>query len=286
MKKRVISCLLLILVAFLPVLSHADVIGHIYKTDIKAYENYLQIPSYNCGGTTVIFARDLENYGYDVLWDSEAETVEIIKNTSKKITPMLPELLDDEVPVGTVLFDIYETNIKTYFEGKLIPSYNIGGKTAITFRSIKASGSLEFDSKNKTALLLSKDIKLKSEEIEHINYVYEIIDIMLSLDEDIAAAKEMALKKSFKKAVMEKLNLSSLALTEKMEEMTKYSEPSAFSQSTTELWWAMVNLDNATTIIKSSWNIFDDKQQSEFERYMSDSLAQRKNTLSLLAGEF
>ena len=286
MKKRVISCLLLILVAFLPVLSHADVIGHIYKTDIKAYENYLQIPSYNCGGTTVVFARDLENYGYDILWDGEAETVEIIKNTSKKITPMLPELSDDSVPVGTVLFDIYETNIKTYFDGKLIPSYNIGGKTAITLRSLESLGSLRFDSKNKAALLLSKDIQLKDEEIEHINYVYEIIDVMLSLDEDIAAAKEMALKKSFNKSVMEKLNLSSLALTEEMEALPSYSEPKIFSESTTELWWSMVNLDSAVTIIKSSWNVFDDEHLKKFERYMTDSLEQRKNALSLLAGEF
>ena len=283
--KKLISVVFICLFMLSGMVSYADTAGHIYKTDIKAYENYLQIPSYNCGGTTVIFARDLENYGYDILWDSEAKRVEITKNPLKEIHPMLP-LADDGTKVGTILFDIYETDIKTYFKGKLIPSYNIGGKTAITLRSLEPLGSVTFNSKEKTALLLSRSLNLSSKEKEHINYVYEILDIMATLEKDMEEAEKMALEKNFNKQVMEKLNLSSLALSEEMEALMDYTEPSAFSESTMELWWAMVNLDSAANIIKASWNIYDEEYREKYGQYIEDSLAQKKNTLALLAGEF
>ncbi len=270
---------------FLNTLSFADKVGHIYKTDIKAYENYIQIPSYNCGGTTVIFARDLENYGYDVLWNAEKERVDITKNPDKKWTPM-PPLPEDGEPIGKILFDIYDTNIKTYFEGKLVTSYNIGGKTAITFRSIDAKNTIKFDNKKKTAMLFTKDIKLSDKEKEHISYFYDILDIISTLERDIEAGYEMAKNKSFNKTLMEKLNLSHLTLTEKMEKFKDYTEPSAFRESSMEIWWAMVNLDMAANMIKSSWNIFTDEDMMVFRRYMTDFSEQRQKSLTLLSSEF
>ena len=285
MFKKLICSILCASLLFSTTIAFADIVGHIYKTDIKAYENYIQIPSYNCGGTTVIFARDLENYGYDVLWNAEKERVDIKKKPDKKWTPM-PPLPNDGEPVGKVLFDIYDTNIKTYFEGKLVTSYNIGGKTAITFRSIDAKNTIKFDNKKKTAMLFTKDISLSDKEKEHISYFYDILDIISTLEHDIEAGYEMAKNKSFNKTLMEKLNLSHLTLTEKMEEFKEYSEPSIFSKSSMEIWWAMVNIDMAANMIKSSWNIFTDEDMLVFQRYMTDFSAQRQKSLTLLSSEF
>ena len=285
MFKKLICSTLCASLLFLSTIAFADKVGHIYKTDIKAYENYIQIPSYNCGGTTVIFARDLENYGYDVLWNAQQERVDIKKNPDKKWTPM-PPIPEDGEPVGKILFDIYDTDIKTYFDGKLVTSYNIGGKTAIIFRGIDAKNTIKFDNKKKTAMLFTKDISLSDKEKEHISYFYDILDTISTLERDIEAGYEMAKNKSFNKTLMEKLNLSHLALTEKMEEFKEYSEPSRFSKSSMEIWWAMVNIDMAANMIKSSWNIFTDEDMMVLERYMTDFSEQRQKSLTLLAGEF
>lgn len=135
-------------------------------------------------------------------------------------------------------------------------------------------------------MLFTKDISLSDKEKEHISYFYDILDTISTLERDIEAGYEMAKNKSFNKTLMEKLNLSHLALTEKMEEFKEYSEPSRFSKSSMEIWWAMVNIDMAANMIKSSWNIFTDEDMLVLERYMTDFSAQRQKSLTLLSSEF
>ena len=58
----------------------ADWVGTINTTDIKAFINYMYVPTYNFGGTTVVFVRDLQNYGYTVDWREDTRSVILYKS--------------------------------------------------------------------------------------------------------------------------------------------------------------------------------------------------------------
>ena len=263
----------------------ADVIGHIYKTDIKAYENYMQIPSYNCGGTTVVFVRDLENYGYEILWDSAARKVIIEKNPSAEWSPIAPVYEGDE-EVGTVLFDIYKTDIKTYYEKKEITSYNIGGQTAIIFRDLDTLSNLSFDAETRKASFLSENLALTSKKKKHIEYMYEILDCMSKLD--------YALEKADASAKNGKCDSGAVARVESVysdfillkQELQEYQEPDGFSESTMEIWWSMVNLQFAADVIKTSFEEYGSDESEKFKNLMLESYQQRNDGLRFLASEF
>ncbi len=281
--KKFFSILIALTFLSAPITPCAEVIGHIYKTDINAYENYMQIPSYNCGGTTVVFARDLENYGYDVLWDEESMTVEISKNSEKAFTPMLPTIEGDE-PVGTILFDIYRTDIKTFFEGKLIPAYNIGGKIAIEFRSLGNGTNVKFDEKSRRAHIFTREISLSDEDIKHIDYIYELIRALEIMEDDINDTLKSV--KNGKYTSVSSLKKSHSSLEEIIETLKEYTEPGIFTQSTMEIWWALVNINLATDMIVSSGKALSGENKEKFDRYMADSRAQKENALKIMAREF
>lgn len=283
--KKIFAAFLALFVFITPVTPYAQVIGHIYKTDIKAYENYMQIPSYNCGGTTVVFARDLENYGYDVLWDEESMTVEIIKNNKLTLTPIIPSLQGDE-PVGTVLFDIYHTDIKTFFEGKLIPAYNIGGKIAIEFRSLGNGKNVKFDEKSRRAHLFTKNVSLSDEELSHIDYIYQIFEATEVIEANLGAVEESAKNGKYGTSAIAELKKSAASLEKITENLKDYSEPAIFSESTMEMWWAIVNLNMATDLLASSQKVLSGEKADLYARYIADYLEQKQNTLNIMASEF
>ncbi len=63
-----------------------DVAGSYYHTDIVTYFDSIAVESYNIGGTTVIVATDLKQFGYDVIWDAENRKVYINEKGSEAIT--------------------------------------------------------------------------------------------------------------------------------------------------------------------------------------------------------
>lgn len=284
MKRFFISLICLIMVFLLPVNSYAQIIGHIYKTDITAYENYLQIPSYNCGGTTVVFARDLENYGYDILWNGTRNTVEIKKNNSKKATPILP-YFEGYTPVGEILYDIYKSTIKTYYKGKEIPSYNIGGKIAVRIRDLDFKSTMDYNDEYKTAYFTSKSFSITDEEEQHCKYYYRLLSKINQLDFDISEAISQMDKNKISSYDLEMINASYKAFSDAKEEFTEYTEPDCFTESTTELWWAMVNIELATNLVFNNKNSFNSAQHELYQRYYYDSVNQRQVSLELFSEE-
>lgn len=283
--KKIFAVFMALIIFTLPLSSFADVIGYIYKTDIKAYENYMQIPSYNCGGTTVVFARDLENYGYDILWDAESRTVEIIKNKDKALSPIVPSLEGDE-PVGTILYEIYKTDIKTFFGGKVIPAYNIGGKVAVELRSLGNGKNITFDNSTRRAHLASRDIRFTSKEKTHIDYIYSVISQMTLLQSDLNDIFENANGGKFNSLLLSNLKSSYSELGKIIDEFEDYSQPEKFSESTMELWWAMTNLHLAADIALKNQKALKGEDANKYNRYMTDCENQMQKTLTRLAGEF
>lgn len=59
------------------VLTPGNIAGQYYETDIVTTLNGRGIESYNIGGRTMICAEAMREFGYDVIWDGDARTLEI-----------------------------------------------------------------------------------------------------------------------------------------------------------------------------------------------------------------
>jgi len=282
--KKFFTFLLTVMITMSTQAYAAKVTGHIYKTDITAYENYLRIPSYNISGTTVVFARDLENYGYDILWNSSNNTVEIKKNNSKKMTPILPTF-EGYAPKGTVLYDIYESNIKVYHCGRIIPSYNIGGKIAVKIRDLDIFCSMIFSATEKTALYITSIYNITDKERAHCMYFYKLIDIANQLEYDLQQAVSSRSGNTISDYHINMINASHERLKKAKTEFTSYAEPSAFTNSTNELWWAIVNADLAAKSVTSNKKSFGIDALNQYQRYHYDSLYQKQKALNILSEE-
>ena len=123
-----------------------DVINKTVYTDIVAKINGYDIASYNIDGYTVVVAEDLRNYGFNVEWKGEERALYITVNPSQSTvtsTYVAPKVSTDMV--GVKANDVLYTDIKTYMDGNLVTSYNIGGLTVISFNDLQRYGTVNYD---------------------------------------------------------------------------------------------------------------------------------------------
>lgn len=113
---------------------NGDVCGNIYSTDIRANINGVWVDSYNIGGRTVVVVEDITSqYKY-----SDADRLLVIDD-------LAPEFLVDggnnaSGASGTVVGEIYETDIKTYFRGRYLDLYSLNGKMAVEIEQLGGNG--------------------------------------------------------------------------------------------------------------------------------------------------
>lgn len=117
------------------VFAESGIAGHIYSTDILAFVNGKPIEGFNIGGKTVVIAEDLNSYGFNCNYNDEERKLDILA--------YFYELGNDikfaEIPrgqVGKIVGDIYNTDIKVFFNGIEIKGYNLGGRTAVCIEDI------------------------------------------------------------------------------------------------------------------------------------------------------
>ncbi|MEK8132650.1 hypothetical protein WMW72_32690 [Paenibacillus filicis] len=125
-----------------------DKIGNVYATDIRAYVNGHLIPSLNIDGYTAVVAEDLRSYGFDVAWTPDQRRVTILPRQDKPTEP-IPAASPSEQPIGAKLGNVLYTDIETYYEDQAIPSYNIGGRTAIRLNDLDKLGDLKWEPQKK-----------------------------------------------------------------------------------------------------------------------------------------
>ena len=118
----------------------ADAPEYALHTDIVAYINDAPIRSFNISGFTGIVAEDLLQYGFGVMYDDSIRTLEVYRLNNKITSTYTPEELS--APVGTPKAKIYETDIKTYVDGNLVQSFNIGGETIIFIDELMCYGKV------------------------------------------------------------------------------------------------------------------------------------------------
>ncbi|MBE7063518.1 MAG: hypothetical protein E7390_07020 [Ruminococcaceae bacterium] len=285
--KRII-CTLLIL-RTLCMGASAEIIGAGYATDINAYIDHFLVPSYNIDGYTAVLVRDLENFGYTVNWDESTKTVNFYRDFAKPLTPLVPSY--EMRAVGTKVFDVYRTDIRTFFRGTEIPSYNIGGKTAVRLRDLAMVGGVQFDETTRRAEIFCQDLEYFEDELTYIKTEFYGSMLLLSkADYAIQPVISMLESGVYDATVVAEYKAFYDEITDRFAKYKEYKEPYGFDASAQELWWAMVNMRYAgetalimTDILKNGGNFAS--AMEDYKQYRVDSLEQRRVALLVLDEE-
>lgn len=131
--KKVIFLLVLILVLTISSISFArigDVTGNVYSTDIRAYINNIEVKSYNIGGKTCIPVEEITTA---CTYNDESRALYI---NSLNADCIIEYKAEPNQEIGKVIGNTYETDIVVYIKDIILPSYNIGGMTAICIEDL------------------------------------------------------------------------------------------------------------------------------------------------------
>lgn len=153
--KRFLSLLsaLALMLALCPAAFAANIIGYALYTDIVATIDGHPLRSYNIDGRTAVVAEDLRGYGFTVTWSAKYRTLKITRDAPP------PAVWPDYTPpklthrVGERAFPVYASTIKTYVDGTLLESYNIGGETLIQLDVLSVFGTRQWDEATRTSSL-------------------------------------------------------------------------------------------------------------------------------------
>ncbi|MBO4915577.1 MAG: hypothetical protein J5449_10260, partial [Oscillospiraceae bacterium] len=104
-----------------------------YSTDIRAFINGVEVPSYNIGGRTAIVVEDVLPHYYS----NEMRALMVGSFAPSHIQGGRNVFAGK---IGEVVGQIYETDILTYVYSETVPSWNIGGKTAIAIEDLGGDG--------------------------------------------------------------------------------------------------------------------------------------------------
>jgi len=132
LKKIIITAFFFVIVLAICIYSNND--KYILHSDVKTYLNDYPIRAYNFNSKMVIVAEDLKNYGYNVIWNADERTLVISGMTYDRESFPMPYTHEDNISkdiIGTIAYEVLPTDIKTYYDDKLLESFNINGRTAI-----------------------------------------------------------------------------------------------------------------------------------------------------------
>lgn len=119
--------------------ANGDVNGKIYSTDIRAYINGVEVPSYNIGGKTAVVIEDIMSAdSHQCVYDDGLRTLKFFSLNPNYLVGGAAQNAD--VP-GKVVGNTYETDIKTSIYDITVPSCNIGGKTAVAIEDLGCDGA-------------------------------------------------------------------------------------------------------------------------------------------------
>ena len=162
--KKLSIFILSIIISLLSVSVYAasgDIIGEIYSTDIRAYINGVEVPSYNIGGKTAVIIEDITtNYEYCeplrtlCCWGFHPESLKTGNNSYNQRQ-------------GRSVGNIYETDIITYLDGAEVPCFSLNGKMAVVIEEI--GGDNEFSDRGKKYIWNGEERTIKLETLYNNN---------------------------------------------------------------------------------------------------------------------
>lgn len=153
--KRLLSLLpaLALLLVLCPAAQASNVIGYALYSDIVTKIDGHPLRSYIIDGHAAVVAEELRGYGFAVTWSAKYRTLRITRDAPPPVDWPDYTPLEPTQRVGERAFPVYASAIKTYVDGKLVKSYNIGGKTLILFDSLSAFGTRQWDQASRASSL-------------------------------------------------------------------------------------------------------------------------------------
>lgn len=141
--KKLFSMLLIItsimIISTNALAANGDIAGHIYSTDIRAYINGVEVESYNIGGKTAVVIEDIiKENSHEYIYDDSTRT---LKFFSLNPLYLVEKKAESKTKPGKIIGNIYETDIKTSVYDVTVPTYNIGGKTAVAIEDLGYDGA-------------------------------------------------------------------------------------------------------------------------------------------------
>lgn len=159
-----------------------DKIEKVLSTDIVTYIEGVQVPSFNINGRTAVIVENLNAMGlpFDVWYDDATRTLSISEGSGGMRDYFHFADNESSAPIGTPIMDVLYTDIETFYQGKKLESFNIGGFTCVYATDLaNMYGRYTFNE-----LTRSVDIFRKKDEAEGISYSKET-DRKLPADESI-----------------------------------------------------------------------------------------------------
>ena len=132
-------------------LSVGTIIGEVLSTDIIAMIDQQPIHSLNINGYTAIVVEDLRQHGFDVKWNADSRTIQIVRNHNEGSSETFATT--NSVVPGQKLHDVLYTDIRAFVNGVEVVSFNIDGRTAIFFNQLKPFGELQWNADARIASL-------------------------------------------------------------------------------------------------------------------------------------
>lgn len=161
--KHSIICVFLVVVCMaLTICAAAARIEGLYvmPTDISAFIDGYEIPAYNISDKLGVVAEDLRGYGFNVVWNGEARTLSVSKNTYGVTAPI------EEITHNTKRLPVYATDIVTYIDGNVVESFNVGGETVIFFSELARYGNSSYDNDCRASFFSSEKHSFAKKTIE------------------------------------------------------------------------------------------------------------------------
>lgn len=138
MKKILISALSLLIFPLSVSAANGDIAGNIYSTDIRAYINDVEVQAYNIGGKTAVVIEDILNESSrQYYYDNNYRTLQFFSLNPIYLVEAKTQYTQKP---GKVIGNIYETDIKASIYDVALPTYNIGGKTAVAIEDLGCDG--------------------------------------------------------------------------------------------------------------------------------------------------
>ena len=134
-----------------------DIAGQYYSTDIRTFLNGIEVDAINIGGRTLIGEADFSFNTFSLYWDKEMRQLDMIR--TKHAQNGAPPVVERQpFPSGTPRGNYYETDIKTFLDGKEIEAYNLGGSTYVVAEEMAKFGYVVvWDGENRTLSVTSPD---------------------------------------------------------------------------------------------------------------------------------
>lgn len=138
--------------------AQTQIIGQVLTTDIRAYINDCEIPSYNINGKLAVVVTDLNHYGFTTSYNNDKRLSSVSVDPYVKTLTGLATTTST-LPVGTPVMDVYATDITVELDGVQVESFNIGGKMAIYFKDLQTFGTYRYDNASRSSRLTISDGK-------------------------------------------------------------------------------------------------------------------------------